>query len=94
MSIEVVRPDDELRLADSDHELLEALATDTAGAVHAIRDGSGRPVLDRVAEALPNRAVITETPLRERIWTSPLFFLVILLLVTIEWSGRRLGRLD
>ncbi len=94
VSIEVVRPDDELRLADSDHDLLESLATDTAGAVHAVRDGSGRSVLDRVAEALPNRAVITETPLRERIWTSPLFFLVILLLVTIEWSGRRLGRLD
>ena len=63
--------------------------------MHLIEDpDDDRSVLDRVHDALPNRAVITETPLRERIWTSPLFFFVILLLVTIEWSGRRLGRLD
>ena len=72
-----------------------ALAEETGGLVHDIRKPDDqRPVLDRIHEVLPNRAVITEIPLRERIWTSPLFFLVILLLVTIEWSGRRLGRLD
>ena len=91
--VEVVRPDDELRMADADHDLLAAIAEETGGSVHDIGLEAGS-VLDRVHEALPNRAVITEIPLRERIWTSPLFFLVILLLVTLEWSGRRLGRLD
>ena len=93
--VEVVRPDDELRLADADHDLLATIAEETGGSVHDIRQpGDQRAVFDRIHEVLPNRAVITEIPLRERIWTSPLFFLVILLLVTVEWSGRRLGRLD
>ena len=95
VAIEVVRPDDELRMADANHVLLASLAEETGGSLHEITEpGDERSVLDRVHEALPNRAVITETPLRERIWTSPLFFLVILLLATFEWSGRRLGRLD
>ena len=93
--VEVVRPDDELRLADADHDLLATIAEETGGSVHDIQKSEDqRSVFDRIHEALPNRAVITEIPLRERIWTSPLFFLVILLLVTVEWSGRRLGRLD
>ena len=93
--VEVVRPDDELRLADADHDLLATIAEETGGSVHDIQNSvDQRSVFDRIHEVLPNRAVITEIPLRERIWTSPLFFLVILLLVTVEWSGRRLGRLD
>ncbi|MCP4837660.1 MAG: hypothetical protein GY895_23190 [Phycisphaera sp.] len=95
VAIEVVRPDDELRLADANHVLLATVAKETGGSLHPIDDpGDDRPVLDRIHEVIPNRAVITETPLRERIWTSPLFFFLILLLVTVEWSGRRLGRLD
>lgn len=90
--IEVGRPDDELRLADADHALLVALAEDTGGVVHAI-DGEV-PVLDRVHEAIPNRAIVTESPIRERIWASPLFFMLILLLAATEWSVRRLSRLD
>ena len=93
--VEVVRPDDELRLADADHPLLEALANETGGSIHEIVDSTDpRPVLDRIHEAIPNRAIITETPLRERIWTSPLFFTLLLLLAALEWSGRRLVRLD
>jgi hypothetical protein len=90
--IEVGRPDDELRLADADHALLASLAEQTGGAVHRIDDD--RPVLDRVHEAIPNRAIVTESPIRERIWTSPLFFMLILLLAATEWSVRRLSRLD
>ena len=93
--VDVVRPDDELRLADADHDLLASIAEETGGSVHEIqRPEDLRSAFDRIHDELPNRAVITEIPLRERIWTSPLFFLVILLLVTVEWSGRRLGRLD
>ena len=90
--IEVGRPDDELRLADADHALLASLAEQTGGAVHRLDDD--RPVLDRVHEAIPNRAIVTESPIRERIWTSPLFFMLILLLAATEWSVRRLSRLD
>jgi len=90
--IEVGRPDDELRLADADHALLAALAEDTGGLVHRLDDP--RPVLDRVYEAIPNRAIVTESPIRERIWTSPLFFMLILLLAATEWTVRRLSRLD
>ena len=90
--IEVGRTDDELRLADADHALLASLAEQTGGAVHRLDDD--RPVLDRVHEAIPNRAIVTESPIRERIWTSPLFFMLILLLAATEWSVRRLSRLD
>ena len=94
-SIEVVRPDDELRMADADHDLLAALAIETGGSIHEILDSSDpKPVLDQIHEVILNRAIITETPLRERIWTSPLFFTMLLLLATLEWSGRRLVRLD
>lgn len=92
VGIEVGRPDDELRLADADHALLATLAEETGGLVHPI-DGDG-PVLDRVHAAIPNRAIVTEAPIRERIWTSPLFFLLILVLAATEWSVRRLSRLD
>ncbi len=93
--IEVGRPDDELRLADADHGLLAILAEDTGGLVHLPDDpDEERPVLDRVHEAIPNRAIVTESPIRERIWTSPLFFMLILILAATEWSVRRLSRLD
>ena len=89
--VEVVRPDDEIRAADADHELLETLARATGGATY---DGRDPTSLRRALADLPNRAIVTERPIRERIWTSPLVFLVIVLLVTLEWSGRRWQRLD
>lgn len=91
-TIEVARPDDELRDADADHEFLATLSKETGGLVHLPDETPG--LLDRVHEQLPNRAIVTERPLRERIWTSPLFFTLFLLLATLEWVGRRLTRLD
>lgn len=91
-SIEVLRPDDELRDADADYDFLATLSEETGGLVHLIDGTPG--LLDRVHEQLPNRAIITEQPLRERIWTSPLFFALFLFLATLEWTGRRLARLD
>ncbi|MCP4834545.1 MAG: hypothetical protein GY895_07225, partial [Phycisphaera sp.] len=89
--IDVVRPDDEIRMADADHELLESIATATNGAVYDAADSTS---LARALSDLPNRAIVTETPIRERIWTSPLVFMVVILLATLEWSGRRWLRLD
>ena len=91
-SIDVARPDDELRDADADHDFLTTLSKETGGLVYLPDATPG--LLDRVHEQLPNRAIVTEQPLRERIWTSPLFFTLFLLLATLEWTGRRLARLD
>ncbi|MAD20217.1 MAG: hypothetical protein CMJ52_08550 [Planctomycetaceae bacterium] len=91
-TIEVGRPDDELRESDADHAFIRALAEETGGMIHGL-EGEGS-VLDRIHESLPRRAIVTEQPIRERIWTSPLFFTILLLLATTEWIGRRLARLD
>jgi hypothetical protein len=84
--IHVTWPDQETRMADADHELLDDLAEATSGAVYS--SGSFATL------SLPNRSFTTERPISERIWTSPLAFLLLVLLVTIEWTGRRLARLD
>ena len=86
IQVEVLRPDAELRLADADHELLESLAEATGGEVH-------EPAVFNTI-TLPNRSFTTERPLAERIWTSPLAFMLIVLLASLEWVGRRLIRLD
>jgi hypothetical protein len=91
-SIEVGRPDDELRDSDADHEFITALAEETGGLVHDLNGADS--VLDRIYDALPRRAIVTEQPIRERIWTSPFFFIMLLSLATAEWVGRRLIRLD
>ena len=84
--VEVVRPDNELRFADTDHPLLEELAESTGGTMHTSESFND---ID-----LPNRSFTTERPLSERIWTSPLAFILLVLLTTLEWIGRRLARLD
>jgi hypothetical protein len=38
---------------------------------------------------LPDRSVTTYSPLTERLWDTPLFFGVIVLLATLEWVGRK-----
>ena len=73
-------------MADADHELLESLAEATGGGIH---DDSAFNAI-----TLPNRSFTTERPLAERIWTSPLAFLLLVLLSSLEWMGRRLVRLD
>ena len=91
-TIEVGRPDDELRDSDADHDFIAAFAEETGGMVHDLE--GDRPVLDRIHDTIPRRAIVTEQPIRERIWTSPFFFIMLLSLATIEWVGRRLTRLD
>jgi hypothetical protein len=85
--VEVFTPEDELRRPDTDHELLAAMAAQTGGAVLGPDELGG---LDRL---LPNRSVRTINPLTERIWDTPLFFGLVLLLLTCEWIGRKVIRL-
>lgn len=85
---EVVRSDDELRSPETDHELLERLALETGGGILA-PDGSDLSQLT----SLPNRSVRTPNPLRESIWDTPLVFILLLSLLTLEWVGRKALRL-
>jgi hypothetical protein len=86
-TLEVFRPDDELRHAESDHALLASLAAETGGAV------LGPEELGRLPGLLPNRSVRTVNPLVESIWDTPLAFGLVLLLLAGEWIGRKLIRL-
>ncbi|MCZ6835680.1 MAG: hypothetical protein O7G85_07895 [Planctomycetota bacterium] len=85
--VEVVAPDDELRHPETDHELLEALATSTGGRILLPED------FGELARLLPNRSVRTINPLTERIWDTPLVFLLFFCFLTFEWIGRKALRL-
>lgn len=87
-SAEVWQPDDELRQPQTDHEALRRLAEATGG-----RLLSGDE-LSSVGTMLPNRAIkIVSDPKVHTLWDTPLALLLVVLLVTLEWVGRRLIRL-
>lgn len=85
--LEIYAPDDEMRRPETDHDLLAELSEATGGQVLTAAD------LDRLPELLPNRSVRTLNPLTERIWDTPLVFIVALVLLTMEWIGRKIVRL-
>ncbi|NNF43719.1 MAG: hypothetical protein HKO59_04825 [Phycisphaerales bacterium] len=85
--VEVYAPDDELRRPQTDHGTLAHLAAATGGRVLAPDELAALP------ELLPNRSVRTINPLRERIWNTPLAFMLVLLALTAEWVGRKVVRL-
>jgi uncharacterized membrane protein len=86
-SVEVFAPDDELRRPETDHPLLEDLTAATGGRLLAPEE------IEEIETLLPDRSVTTYSPLTERLWDTPLFFGVIVLLVTLEWVGRKVIRL-
>jgi hypothetical protein len=85
--VEVFAPDDELRQPETDHALLAALADETGGRMLY------EDTVSELPELLPSRSIRTVNPLTERIWDTPLFFIVILLALTGEWIGRKMLRL-
>ncbi|MFK7959239.1 MAG: hypothetical protein AB8G96_01835 [Phycisphaerales bacterium] len=86
-AVSIREPADELLQPETDHDLLARLASETGGRVVAPDE------LGATLETLPNRQVRTENPLRESIWDTPLAFLLLLLLLGLEWAGRRMLRL-
>lgn len=93
--IEVTRPDDEMRRPAADHELLARLAEETGGQVLSptadpAPDASPLDALRR----LPNRSIRTPMDLVEPLWDTPLCLILVLLLLTFEWVGRKLLRLN
>ncbi|MEM7229651.1 MAG: hypothetical protein AAF432_12640 [Planctomycetota bacterium] len=85
--VEVFAPDDELRRPEADHDLLASLTSTTGG------DVIDADELTTLPDRLRKRAVRIENPLNERIWDTPLAFLLLLLGLTAEWIGRRVLRL-
>jgi hypothetical protein len=81
------RPDDETRRAAADHVLLADLARETDGAVVLPE------ALGTLPDLLPNRRVTTESATLEPLWDAPLALLLIVLLASLEWIGRRWLRL-
>jgi hypothetical protein len=81
--------DDEMRNPSTDHALLAQLAAETDGLVVPAGDlglltGPG---------GLRNRAVRTPVDLVEPLWDTPLALGLVLLLLTVEWVGRKMVRL-
>ncbi|MHC4947511.1 MAG: hypothetical protein ACYTG1_04525 [Planctomycetota bacterium] len=101
-TVEVDAPDDELRRPETDHPLLASLSEATGGRLLSIGavapDDEAAPDEPAIVPAavtelpglLPNRSVRTINPLTERIWDTPLAFGLVLLLLAVEWIGRKL----
>lgn len=87
-SVEVVRPDDEWRVPETDHPALRALAESTGGGVVEAEPSA----LATLPSRLPDRSVVVPIPIVEPIWSSPLALIVALILLAAEWIGRRLLR--
>ena len=87
VTFECERPDDEVRNSAADHASLAGLADATGGTMIGPADLAS---LDRL---LKRREIRTEAVRMEPLWDSPLAFLIVILLVGIEWFGRRLNRL-
>jgi hypothetical protein len=86
--LEVLLPEDELRHPETNHPLLAHLSQSTQGQVLSASRLAELPAL------LPNREVhIAGTPDIQTLWDKPPFLILLLLLLTAEWVGRRLIRL-
>ena len=87
-SVNVVLPEDELRRPQTDHAALAELAQATGGRVLMVDELADLPKI------LPNREVrLLGTPEVETLWDKPVALLLLLVLLSGEWIGRRLLRL-
>ncbi len=82
-TVHVDRSDDELRQPAADHGLLAGLAERSGGAVIA-----PDKITDLMTQ-IPNRARRTPADLREPLWHSPMALGLLILLLAVEWIGRR-----
>jgi hypothetical protein len=85
--VEAVLPKDELRHPEADHDALERLSAETNGLHVTVAD------FGSITEHLPNRKLRVLTETTESLWDTPLALLVVLVLLTGEWVGRRVIRL-
>lgn len=85
--IEVIQHGDEMQEVRPDHIRLYQLAEQTGGKVVGIDE------LDTLVKTVTSRATATSNDLSEPLARSPMTFLVIIVLLTTEWVGRKLVRL-
>lgn len=84
----VIAPDDERQRVQTDHPRLAELAEATGGRL------LGAEELALLPELLPNRERrVLGSPDVEPLWDSPLVLGLIMILLSLEWIGRRLVRL-
>jgi hypothetical protein len=87
--VEVSRSDDELRRPETDHAMLVSLSEATDGRVLIGSD------LAQLPELLPRRRMeIASEPDVETLWDKPIVLAILVLLLGVEWVGRRLARLS
>jgi len=87
--LEVVLPEDELRVPQTDHANLAVLSQATGGRVLQAAE------LSQLPELLPNRELhLLGTPDVETLWDKPIVWTVLLVLLICEWVGRRLIKLS
>lgn len=85
--IEVFHPDDELRQPKPDHDRLQALA-DLSGGKVVFPDR-----IEELSSLIPNRARRTPNDIRYPLWKTPFTLLIVIVLLTTEWVGRKLIQL-
>lgn len=87
--VEILETDDEMRQPQTDHALLARLSQVTGGRVLKASE------LNELPKLLPNRRLrVSGEPAVHTLWDSPLALLVIVLLLTLEWVGRRILHLS
>lgn len=86
--VRVLDLSDEQRLLDTDHAFLEQLALQTGGQVIAPEDFNTIPSL------MPNRTrTVSSPPIQASLWDRPIILITLVLMLAIEWIGRRVLRL-
>jgi len=88
--VEVTLPDDEMRRPEADHAMLAKLSADTGGQVLPLAQ------IEDLTKAgmLPKRELhIAGMPDVATLWDRPVALAVVLLLLVLEWVGRRVIRL-
>lgn len=88
-TVDVIAPEDEMRLPQTDHGNLRSLVDATGGQMLTAGQLADLPRL------LPNREVrVLGTPDIETLWDKPLVWIVLMTLLSAEWIGRRLLKLS
>ncbi|MBK9189154.1 MAG: hypothetical protein IPM33_09395 [Phycisphaerales bacterium] len=87
--LEVIVADDEMRIPQTDHATLAQIAQATGGRMLQPEE------LGTLGATLPNRELrLLGAPDIETLWDKPLAFVLLMLLLTLEWAGRRLIKLS
>ncbi len=88
--VEVIVADDELRHPETDHEALARLSEQTGGRV--LDEGTfGELFVDPAL--LPKRRVVVWDETAEALWDTPMAMIIVVMLLSVEWAGRRVIRL-